>query len=179
MENTPVLTTKRLVLDRLTMADVPEVTRWLSSESVCRNLLHLPHRPPEEYEEMIRRVTEQYDAAEDYFQWAVRENGVCIGRMSLVVNRRHQSGTVAYFLAETAWGKGYMTEILTRVIDFAFDELGLNRIEADHFAENPASGRVMEKSGMKKEGYARQKYCKEGVFHDAVLYAILKSDRSR
>ena len=71
-----------------------------------------------------------------------------------------------------------MTEALTRVIDFAFDELGLNRIEGDHFVENPASGRVMEKSGMKKEGYARQKYCKEGVFHDAVLYAVLKSDRT-
>lgn len=177
MENTPRLVTKRLVLDRLTMADVPQVARWLSSDAVCRGLLLLPHRSPEEYAEMIRRVIEQYDTAEDYFQWAIRENGVCIGRMSLVVNRRHQGGTVAYSLAERVWGKGYMTEALTRVIDFAFDELGLNRIEGDHFAENPASGRVMEKSGMKKEGYARQKYCKEGVFHDAVLYAVLKSDQ--
>ena len=178
MENTPRLVTKRLVLDRLTMADVSQVARWLSSDAVCRGLLLLPHRSPEEYAEMIRRVVEQYDTAEDYFQWAIRENGVCIGRMSLVVNRRHQSGMMAYSLAESAWGKGYMTAALTRVIDFAFDELGLNRIEGDHFVENPASGRVMEKSGMKKEGYARQKYCKEGVFHDAVLYAVLKSDRT-
>ena len=70
-----------------------------------------------------------------------------------------------------------LTEVLRRVIDFAFDGLGLNRVEADHFAENPASGRVMEKAGMTKEGYARQKYCKNGVFHDAVLYGILKEDR--
>ena len=102
---------------------------------------------------------------------------MCIGRMSLTVNRRHLGGTVAYYLAERAWGKGYMTEVLRRVIDFAFDGLGLNRVEADHFAENPASGRVMEKAGMTKEGYARQKYCKNGVFHDAVLYGILKEDR--
>jgi ribosomal-protein-alanine N-acetyltransferase len=84
---------------------------------------------------------------------------------------------VAYYLAEKAWGKGYMTEILKRVIDFCFDELGLNRVEADHFARNPASGRVMEKAGMTKEGLARQKYCKDGEFLDAVLYAIVKGDR--
>ena len=57
-------------------------------------------------------------------------------------------------------------------------DLGLNRVEADHFARNPASGRVMEKAGMTKEGVLRQKYCKDGEFLDAVQYAILKSDRN-
>lgn len=177
MENTPLLKTPRLTMDRFTMDDVADTAKWLSSPEVCRNLLLPPNLPYEEYEQMIRRIVENYETQEDYFQWCVREKGRCIGRFSLAVNRRHSGGEVAYYLAEHAWGKGYMTEVLTRVIDFCFDELGLNRVEADHFAENPASGRVMEKSGMKREGYARQKYCKADVFHDAVLYAVLREDR--
>ena len=127
--------------------------------------------------ENIQWLLDGYETKEDFHQWAVRENGECVGRMMLTVSRRFHTGTVAYYLAESTWGKGYMTEILKRVIDFCFDDLGLNRVEADHFARNPASGRVMEKAGMTKEGLARQKYCKDGEFLDAVLYAIVKGNR--
>lgn len=177
MENTPVLFTEHLTLDRFTLEDVPAVRDGLYSEAVCRNLFITPNKTTEEVEENIRWLLEGYETKEDFHQWAVREKGECVGRMMLTVNRRFQTGTVAYYLAEKAWGKGYMTEILRRVIDFCFDELGLNRVEADHFARNPASGRVMEKAGMTKEGLARQKYCKDGEFLDAVLYAVLKEDR--
>lgn len=177
MENSPVLFTEHLTLDRFTLEDVPAVRDGLYSEAVCRNLFITPNKTTEEVEENIRWLLEGYGTKEDFHQWAVREKGECVGRMMLTVNRRFQTGTVAYYLAEKAWGKGYMTEILRRVIDFCFDELGLNRVEADHFARNPASGRVMEKAGMTKEGLARQKYCKDGEFLDAVLYAVLKEDR--
>ena len=177
MKNTPILLTEHLTLDRFTPEDVPAVRDGLYTEAVCRNLFITPNKTTEEVRENIQWLLEGYETKEDFHQWAVREKGECIGRMSLTVNRRFHTGTVAYYLAEKVWGKGYMTEILTRVIDFCFDDLGLNRVEADHFARNPASGRVMEKAGMKKEGYARQKYCKGGAFLDAVLYAILKEDR--
>ena len=177
MKNTPTLYTEHLTLDRFTLEDVPAVRDDLYSEAVCRNLFITPNKTTEEVAENIRWLLEGYETKEDFHQWAVREKDECVGRMMLTVSRRFQTGTVAYYLAEKAWGKGYMTEILRRVIDFCFDELGLNRVEADHFARNPASGRVMEKAGMTKEGYARQKYCKDGEFLDAVQYAILKEDR--
>ena len=113
MENTPVLHTPRLTLDRFTQADAETVCRDLfSSEAVCRNLLLQPGTPLEEVRDILRRLEEGYAVHEDFFQWAIREQGVCIGRMSLTVNRRHLGGTVAYYLAERAWGKGYMTEAL-------------------------------------------------------------------
>lgn len=178
MENTPLLHTEHLTLSRFTVEDAPAVHKNLySSGAVCRNLLLKPGMSLEEARENMQWLVDAYETKEDFFQWAVRENGECVGRMSLSVNRRFSGGTVAYYLAEKVWGKGYMTEILKRVIDFCFDDLGLNRVEADHFARNPASGRVMEKAGMKREGLMRQKYCKDGEFLDAVLYAILKEDR--
>ena len=136
-----------------------------------------PNQTTEEVVENLRWLLDGYENREDFHQWCVRENGLCVGRMMLSVNRRFRTGTVAYYLAECAWGKGYMTEILRRVIDFCFDELELNRVEADHFARNPASGKVMEKAGMTKEGVAREKYWKDGEPLDAVLYAVVKSDR--
>ena len=178
MENTPTLYTEHLTMDRFTLEDVPAVRDGLYTEAVCRNLFVTPNKSTEEVEENIRWLLEGYETKEDFHQWAVREKGECVGRMMLTVNRRFQTGTVAYYLAEKAWGKGYMTEILKRVIDFCFDDLGLNRVEADHFARNPASGRVMEKAGMTREGLSRQKYCKDGEFLDAVLYAIVKGDRA-
>ena len=176
MENTPVLHTEHLTLSRFTLEDVAAVRDGLYTEAVCRNLFVRPNQTTQEVTETIRYLLEGYDTKEDFHQWAVRENGLCVGRMMLSVNRRFQTGTVAYYLAESVWGKGYMTEILRRVIGFCFEELGLNRVEADHFARNPASGKVMEKAGMTQEGLMRQKYCKDGEFLDAVLYAAVKSD---
>ena len=69
-----------------------------------------------------------------------------------------------------------MTEALSRVIDYAFDSMEINRIEAQHELTNPSSGRVMEKCGMKKEGVLRQRLYNKGKFVDVALYAIVRSD---
>ena len=69
-----------------------------------------------------------------------------------------------------------MTEALARVIDYTFESMDINRIEAQHELDNPASGRVMEKCGMRKEGVLRQRLYNKGKFVDVALYAILKDD---
>ena len=61
-------------------------------------------------------------------------------------------------------------------IDYTFESMDINRIEAQHELDNPASGRVMEKCGMRKEGVLRQRLYNKGKFVDVALYAILKSD---
>ena len=69
-----------------------------------------------------------------------------------------------------------MTEALSRVIDYAFDAMDINRIEAQHELTNPSSGRVMEKCGMRKEGVLRQRLYNKGKYVDVALYAILRCD---
>ena len=69
-----------------------------------------------------------------------------------------------------------MTEALRRVIAYTFEAMDVNRIEAQHELTNPASGRVMEKCGMRKEGELRQRLYNKGRFVDVALYAILKED---
>ena len=69
-----------------------------------------------------------------------------------------------------------MTEALRLILDFGFKSLKLNRIEAQHEVDNPASGAVMRKAGMTYEGTLRQRLCNKGKFVDVALYAALRSE---
>lgn len=62
------------------------------------------------------------------------------------------------------------------VLEFGFQRLRLNRIEAQHEVDNPASGAVMRKAGMAYEGILRQRLCNKGRFVDVALYAALRAD---
>ena len=59
---------------------------------------------------------------------------------------------------------------------FGFERLGVNRICAFHITRNPASGRVLEKAGFRREGLLRQRVRKWGVFEDVVVLAVLRED---
>ena len=83
---------------------------------------------------------------------------------------------VGYHIAKPCTGRGYATEALRAVLRFGFNTLRLNRIEAQHELDNPASGRVMEKCGMRCEGTLRQRVFNKGRFSDVRLYAILRGD---
>ena len=91
-------------------------------------------------------------------------------------NEDNATVEVGYSLARWLWNGGYMTEALTRVIEYTFEAMDINRIEAQHELENPSSGRVMEKCGMRKEGELRQRLYNKGRYVDVALYAIIKED---
>ena len=99
--------------------------------------------------------------------------------MGLHLKLQHLRAELGYWIGVPFWNRGYATEAAEAVIKFGFEELGLNRIEAEHFTRNPASWRVMEKLGMTLEGVRRQHVLKEDELEDLALYAVLHSDRSR
>ena len=84
---------------------------------------------------------------------------------------------MVYVLNRKFWNKGYMMEVVKRVIHFGFSELGLHRIYATLAPENVASARVLEKAGMRREGHLREHRYIKGEWRDSLLYAILESDR--
>jgi RimJ/RimL family protein N-acetyltransferase len=68
------------------------------------------------------------------------------------------------------------TEAARAVLRYGFEELGLNRVHAHHFAQNAPSGRVLEKIGMVREGCRREHVRKWGRFVDVVLYGVLADE---
>ena len=93
------------------------------------------------------------------------------------INVDYKSGEVGYSLGREYWNKGIMTEALREVVRFGFEDLGLNRIEAQHEVSNPASGKVMAHVGMQFEGILRQRIRNKGCYADVALYAILRGDQ--
>ena len=88
----------------------------------------------------------------------------------------HARGEIGYALARKYWGQGLMTEAVRAMLDYGFNTLHLNRIEARCDVENAGSWRVMEKVGMKFEGVLRQNIMLHGRARDARMYAILRED---
>jgi [ribosomal protein S5]-alanine N-acetyltransferase len=74
------------------------------------------------------------------------------------------------------WGRGYATEAAAEVIRYGFEECGLQRIFAGCFLRNPASGRVLEKVGMQREGTLRRHQMKWGEPLDIAFYGLLREE---
>lgn len=83
---------------------------------------------------------------------------------------------IGYDLMTEYWNRGIMTEVLRVLIDFAFEILDVNRIEAAVSTENNASIRVLEKAGFLKEGILRERSYWRGSCHDIMMLSILKKE---
>jgi len=88
----------------------------------------------------------------------------------------HRRAELGYWVGVPYWGNGYATEAARAVVKYGFGTLGLHRIFASHFANNPASARVLRKIGMRYEGRLRGHVLKWGEFLDLEMYGMLASD---
>jgi RimJ/RimL family protein N-acetyltransferase len=98
------------------------------------------------------------------------------GAISLQLQPEHRLAELGYWIAHPFWGQGLATEAAIALLEFAFRTLQLNRVQASHLPRNPASGRVLEKIGMQREGLRRERYRKGNDFEDVIEYAILRRD---
>ena len=167
--------TERLILREIRMEDVYEYyERLFGDGDVCRYLLFDPHQDIGESLAAIQEIRQQYEQGR-FYRWGITEKGEdsLIGVIGLVrIDEEKSECSFAYLLGCDYWGKGYGTEALKAVISFAFEELEIRRIVADHMTENPASGAVMRKAGMNHIGTEKAKYEKQCVLHDAEIYEI-------
>ncbi|MNW66023.1 putative ribosomal N-acetyltransferase YdaF [compost metagenome] len=83
---------------------------------------------------------------------------------------------MGYVLSDQYWNQGYMTEVVKRIIQFGFDEVGLERIQAQCLVKNTGSAKVMEKAGMQFEGVLRKYMKVKNELQDLKMYAIVKED---
>ena len=172
------LETGRLLLRKLTQEDtVLYYWRLGSSEAVTRYMLFSPHQDISESVASVEKTLRRYEAGRCY-RWAITRKGEdsLIGVIDLLrFDEESGSCSFAYMLGEDFWGKGYGTEALRSVFGFAFREMEVTEIIADHMSENPASGAVMRKAGMVFQRHLPGRYEKNGRTFDAEEYRITKS----
>lgn len=174
----PGLETERLLIRPLTLSDTTDIYQISSDSMVSRYVLWETHRSVMDSRAFIKQLLRQYRLGEPA-SWGIqlKKSGHVIGTIGFVaLSREHSCGEVGYSLSRAHWNNGYATEALRALIAYGMETLRLNRIEAQYDIHNPASGRVMEKAGMQREGVLRQRLCNKGRFVDVCQCAILSCD---
>ena len=178
---TQTIETERLILRQFRPEDADAMYRnWASDPEVTKYLMWPAHDSPEVSRAVTESWVKEYGNTAHY-QWAitVKANGEePIGDIAVVDrNEKTESMHIGYCIGRAWWHQGIMTEALQAVMDYLFDTVGVNRIEARHDPRNLHSGAVMRKCGMQYEGTLRQSdYNNQGIC-DAAYYGILRSER--
>ncbi len=173
--------TDRLILRRYVIEDADAMYKnWASDSEVTKFLTWQPHSSVEVSRGIIENWLKEY-SDKKYYQWAIvlKDNGnepigdISVGQMNEDISMVH----IGYCLGRAWWRRGIMSEALKAVMDFMFDTVEVNRVEARHDPRNPNSGKVMQKCGMKYEGTLRSADRNNQGICDACYYALLRSER--
>ena len=140
---------------------------WLG----LRDIFPHPYTIQDAHEFLHRTTSEQPET-----NFCVEVQGVAAGAIGIRLGHdvhRHTAG-LGYWLGESFWGRGVMTEAVVTFTDFCFNNFSLRRIYAEAYANNPASARVLEKAGFVFEGRLKNNVIKDGKLLDSLLYAKTK-----
>ena len=172
-----ILHTERLVLSVPEAKDIPRLLAYAKNPVISRNLLTFPY-PYTERDAIwwINSANEGHQSGNEYiFAFRDKETESFMGGIGLHLDKQNNLAEVGYWLGEPHWGKGYATEGTKEMLRFGFEVLELNRITSSHYDYNPGSGRVIEKSGLIKEGIRKQQIKKEDGYHDLHVYGLTRA----
>ena len=174
----PVLETARLRLRPYALSDAANLQRLAGEKAVAATTLNIPHPYPDgAAEEWIASHPARWIAHQGLvLAITLKNTGELLGSIGLVIQEPHEKAELGYWVGVRHWNRGYTTEAVRAVVAHGFEALKLNRIQAHHMAENPASGRVMEKAGLRREGLSPAAVRKDGRFRDLIFYGALRAD---
>ncbi len=176
---TKKIETDRLILRKFKHSDVScAFNNWCNDDKVTKYLTWPTHTDLKVTESVLNDWIKSYEK-DDFYQWAIvlKEIDEPIGSISVVeINEKANSVHIGYCIGFKWWNKGIVSEAFSAIIPFMFEEMKVNRIEARHDSNNPNSGKVMLKCGLKYEGTLRQSdYNNQGIV-DASYYGLLASE---
>ncbi len=172
--------TKRLLLRRFTLGDTAQMfNNWAKDPENVKYLSWKAHGSIDETYEVLNKWIDEYKN-ENSYRWCIvlKETNETIGGIDVIeIMQDRCTCEIGYVLSRNHWNKGIMTEALKAVIDYLIGKVNFNRIQLRHMVENPASGKVMLKCGMKFEGILRQYgLTNTGRQCDSAIYSILKEE---
>ena len=180
MNNTKTFETERLILRKFEFSDAEDMFKNYTNDlDVCKFLTWAPHGTIENTKLYLSNVLLPRYEKQNEFVWAIvlKQTGEVIGCFDVNnFNERAKRMTIGYVLSKKYWGQGIMPETGKTLLPYLFS-FDVERIQAWHDANNPKSGRVMQKIGMKHEGSLR-KFDRNwsGELVDAEIYSIIKGE---
>lgn len=176
----PKIETQRLILRPIELDDAQSMYEYASNNEVMEHLTFPKHISVEHSRNVIQSIfltkKESVNVPESY---AIVEkiSGKMIGCCDFTDIDRFHNSEIGYVLNQKYWGKGYMTEAVSKVIEIGFEYLNLERIVIRHNVENIRSKRVIQKLGLVYEGIQRSSSVNSnGKRCDVAVYSILKDE---
>ena len=178
MKSRPTLQTSRLILRPFELADAPEVQKLAGAREIASTIENMPHPYQDGMAEKWINTHEEKFEQGKILELAIvlRETAQLCGAIAITIDSNYNNAELGYWIGVPYWGQGYCTEAALKAIAYGFESLNLHRIYASHLTRNPASGRVMQKIGMIREGCLRQHIKHWGVYEDYAIYGILASE---
>lgn len=168
------LETKKLILRKFNESDAKELYLGYINQ---KEFLYYANKMPKTLEEIKKKLINMNEKYKnnDFYNWAItlKDNFTIIGAINLKINEYNDSVEFNYAIDNRYTNKGYMTEALNRVKEFAFNELNVSRFQGGCCVENAASKKVMEKCDLKFEGTLRKYIKLSDGYHDMYMYAII------
>lgn len=174
----PVIETERLRLRPLRSEDAPRLFEIFSDHEVMRYWNTAPWASVDEAHTFLKESAEAMKCSRAMTVGvADKDSGLLLGKCMLFnYAAESKRAEIGFGVARQQWGKGYAVEAARALLQYAFDTLGLRRIEAEIDPLNAASARTLERLGFVREGLLRQRWEINGVVSDSALYGLLAED---
>lgn len=173
----PVLHAERVTLRELQLTDAPSLLSLLTTEEVAR-FISPPPTTLDGFEKFIA-WTHRQRAAGQFACFAVVPVGtdVAVGIFQLrALDADFGTGEWGFVIGSPYWGRGLFADGAPMVLQFAFETIGIHRLEARACVENGRGNGALRKTGAVIEGTLRQSFLKDGRRHDQHLWTVLASD---
>ncbi len=178
MDTFPTLETDRICLRKPVAADLPRLLDLADNPKIEEMTLSFPY-PYKEKDAIwwLNRANEGFEQQNHFvFAIALLPKDEFIGGIGLEINTDFNRAEVGFWLGEPFWNQGFITEALEKVLQFGFETLELQKIYAIHLTKNPASGKVLQKNGMVREGKLADHIRKGGKYFDVIQYRLTKEE---
>ena len=174
------LTTERLTLRPLNEGDVRSLFAIHSDPQSMRYWSAPIWKDEERGRTMVARDRDPTVGGHLRLGIELRSSAQLLGTCAFFeINEQCRRAEMGYMLASQAWGHGYMHEALVAFIDFGFQHVGLNRIEADTDPRNERSVKLLQRLHFVKEGHFRERWIVDAEVSDAAMFGLLRSDWPR
>lgn len=181
-KGTVKLETDRLILRKFTKNDIElSFKNWANDYKITEFLRWETHLDISTTQTVLNEWICSYNEP-SFYQWAIELKDIKepIGTISVVsYDEKTNKVHIGYCIGSKWWNKGITTEAFKAIIPFLFEQVEVNRIESQHDPNNPNSGKVMGKCGLKYEGTLRQADWNNKGTVDACMYSMLKEEYDR
>jgi ribosomal-protein-alanine N-acetyltransferase len=175
----PELSTTRLLLRTMTLADAPAVQQLRSNPEVMQYINRPLTQTLEEAETWINMVINAL-AKNDGITWCICMKDTPETHIGSIgywrLEKENYRAEIGYMLEPRLHGQGFMYEAIQAVLHYGFEQLGLHSVEAQIDPRNGASAALLKKAGFIQEGYFRENYFLRDRFADTAVYSLLKRD---